>query len=129
MRISPVLVTVLLLACGGEDETTSDSTFECTTERDGWEQCVDDTVQWCHALGDAHFHAGRNCAEDGLVCAAKNRVAYCADAAQSCEDGTPGRCEGAQAINCVEGITGFRRCGVGKACEVNDDGWAVCVEL
>lgn len=123
------LVVVSLMACG-EDEPAGDSLFECADGRNGWEQCVDDTVQWCHVTPeDAHFHLGRNCANDGLSCAAQGNVAYCADPTQTCEEGTPGMCDERQAINCVDGMVAYRRCGVGKACVINAAGWAVCEDL
>lgn len=127
LLLASLSAALFFSACGDEDEANADdSLFECADGRDGWEQCVDDAVQWCHATADPHFHIGRVCADDGLICTAKDRVGYCADPDERCEDGTPGMCGDRQAINCIDGMVAYRRCGIGTQCAVNAEGLAAC---
>jgi hypothetical protein len=114
--------------CDGGGESVR-SQFECAAETDGWERCDEGLVQWCHALSDPHFHAGRDCARDGLLCVVGlDHLGYCAAEEDRCDEAsTAGECVEGAAYNCVEGRRGERRCGVGKTCEVFN-GLARCVD-
>lgn len=118
------------VGCSGSDGDGGPGDFVCGVETDGFERCTDGVVEWCHALGDPHFHGGRDCARDGQSCVVgPDRLGYCAADDATCEAAsTPGECVDNAAYNCVEGLRGERRCGVGKTCAV-EDGWAQCVEL
>ncbi len=119
-----------VLACDDGDAAAPTGP-PCDAERNGWEYCVDDAVQWCHVGGDAvggHLHAGKDCAADGLVCReGEDHLAYCAPVDAACTPGEAGECVDGDAMNCVDGLWGTRRCGVGRQCEVRDT-WAVCAE-
>ncbi len=116
-----VLFTVLhinifclaITACDDDDEdsgagdadtdTDTDADFECAADRDGWEQCKDGMVRWCHADGEnSHFHWGANCADLGFECKELSESeAVCLDERSECTVGEF-RCEDGTAYNCVD---------------------------
>jgi len=133
----------LLAACGGtsapdggadagEDAGSPETTWECTTERADWEQCVDGKVAWCHiGVGDPHFHWGADCQALGQGCVeVSESKALCLDTASTCDAGAS-KCEGNTAYTCVE-VSGQHRwaqepCGTAALCEASATA-ATCVE-
>lgn len=119
--MSPDTGTTTSLADGGP---VSPSELECMEGRDGWEQCVDNKVQYCHLVSGMapHFHWGSDCVSLGLSCIALSESkAGCIDMASSC---TPGefKCESNTAHTCVsQGDLGHwvvEPCGTAKTCHV-----------
>ncbi|MCA9544700.1 MAG: hypothetical protein KC613_09935 [Myxococcales bacterium] len=131
MRIEVRWALAALLLLGCDDDSAATAPNRCDAETNGWQYCVDDAIQYCHVGGDqadGHFHPGRNCAVDGLVCRVSDeQLGYCAEPAATCSAGEPGRCVDGDATNCVGGLWGSRRCVVGTECRV-EDGWATCVQ-
>jgi surface-anchored protein len=106
-------------ADGGAPSQPADggaANFECIEGRDGWAQCVDNKIQWCHATGSPHFHWGTQCAALQLECVeTSDRTAVCVDPSKPCTAGTH-RCENNTAYNCVDGKTSIEPCGTAKQC-------------
>lgn len=136
-----ILVTMGALAlggvggvgCGDDDSGGGETSFECTVERDGWEQCSGDEVQYCHIVEgmDPHFHWGADCGALGFECVeVSESEAVCVDPASSCTVGEH-RCEENTAYNCVdhggEGRWAVIPCGTSKTCHDEADE-AVCEE-
>jgi hypothetical protein len=122
----------LLALLGACDDTTTGETRDvwlCSALHDGWERCVDDAIEWCHGLGEPHFHIAQDCAADGLTCATNPRdhLAYCVHA-QPCPGLVGGICEGSEAVNCLDGARATRRCADDAPCVVSE-GWARCSTL
>ena len=102
--------------------------WTCTVIHDHWERCVEDTVRWCHALGEPHFHQGPDCAAEGLICDVsdtRDHLAYCVDPEQPCEP-TTGQCLAGEAHNCLHGLMSTRPCKPHEICQIVD-AWARCV--
>ena len=134
IRYVVILAATLLLSCGVSDEdedASADDSWECTSEREGWEQCDGGSVIWCHAvahgdLSDAHFHEGANCEQDGLQCVELDeQVAACSDPASTCEPGFA-ECAERDARNCLDGQIASMRCPLAETCEVTAEG-ARCI--
>lgn len=126
-----VFLPVLAVSCGDDEAMPVDEeTFACTEERDGWQQCVDGAVQWCHVLPDTppHFHSGAHCERLGLTCVehADNR-ASCVDESTSCSAGESRCSEANEALTCLDGRFTIEPCGTARECHVHD-GVAECEE-
>jgi len=144
---APVAATVLLAALlivpgcdedtaadndGGTDTDTdggtdTDTSFECNEDRDGWEQCVDNKVQWCHVVEgmDPHFHWGADCEALGYECVELTEsTAACLDESSSCTVGEF-KCEDNTAHNCMDhgdhGHWAIEPCGTAATCEEEAD--------
>ncbi len=94
-----------------------EESFECTTEREGWEQCVDGKVQFCHI---DHFHWGADCATLGYECVELTEsTAACLDENSTCVVGEF-KCETNTAYNCVDedghGHWAIEPCGTAAYC-------------
>lgn len=123
---SPRAVTALMLLClglcgtsGCGDADAPSAPWTCTNDRDDWSRCDGDRTIWCHGEGQyPHFHNGRDCAADGLRCAAlSEREAVCVDPSASCAAGEA-MCEGNTAQNCLDGALAVEPCGTAKTCVV-----------
>lgn len=129
-----VLITFLLplfaVNCSDDDSNETTGFGECTTERDGWEQCSDNKIQYCHIVTgmDPHFHWGTDCEAQGLTCVNINNQgsAACVDPAQSCTTADE-RCENNTAYFCVEGSLAIDACGTAATCH-DDEGTPHCEE-
>lgn len=128
VRYIAICAGALLLACGTAENTTSaDESWECTADRDGWEQCDGTSVIWCHGVAHgnrsgAHFHEGASCGGEGLSCVELDeRTAACSDPASSCEAGYT-ECDGRDARNCVNGAVASMQCSLAETCQVLDEG-------
>jgi len=104
-----------------------EQSFECTTERNGWEQCVDNKVQYCHIVAgmDPHFHWGSDCEALGYECVELNEsTAACLDESSTCIAGEF-KCENNTAYNCVDhdgdGHWAIDPCGTAKHCHEEAD--------
>ncbi|MBN2670143.1 MAG: hypothetical protein JXX29_00635 [Deltaproteobacteria bacterium] len=83
---------------------TDAQTFDCTLERDGWEQCLDNKVQYCHIVEgmDPHFHWGADCEALGYACVQLTESeAVCVDDSSTCTAGEF-KCEANTAYNCID---------------------------
>lgn len=123
---------VMALSCGDEaaPPTIEQETFDCTDGRDGWEQCVDGAVQWCHVLPDTppHFHSGASCERLGFACVEHgDRQASCVDESTTCTAGESRCSDGNEALNCLDGRFAIEPCGTARVCHVHD-GVAECEE-
>lgn len=133
-ELIPILFACLAGTSCGEDGADpavpiAEETFECTDGRDGWEQCVDGSILWCHVLpGTApHFHSGAPCARLGFECVEHgDRRASCVDPESSCSAGES-RCENNDALTCLDGRWAIQPCGTSRACHVHE-GRAECEE-
>jgi hypothetical protein len=99
-----------------------EQSFECVAARDGWEQCLDNKVQYCHIVEgmEPHFHWGADCAALGYACVElSENEAACLDESTTCTAGTF-KCENNTAYNCVteEGHShwAIEPCGTAKHC-------------
>ncbi len=120
---------------GDSDGDTEEGTWDgvCTDERDGWEKCENNRIQWCHVLEgmDPHFHEGSNCEALGLTCVEHAREhddhthyeAFCVDESMICEAGTFA-CVDNTAQNCIDGVMALEPCGT-KHCH-EEAAEAVC---
>jgi len=125
-----LLALLALPACGGDeggDETGGEESFECTTERDGWEQCLDNKVQYCHIVEgmDPHFHWGSDCQALGYACVElTGSQAACLDEGSTCTVGEF-KCEGNSAYTCVDheghGHWAIEPCGTAAHCHEEAD--------
>ena len=105
----------------------------CTNERDGWEKCDNNRIQWCHVLEgmDPHFHEGSNCEALGLTCVEHahehdghtDYEAFCVDESMTCEEGEF-TCVDNTARNCIDGVMALEPCGTMLCHEETDE--AVC---
>ncbi|MBW2455664.1 MAG: hypothetical protein JRI68_14190 [Deltaproteobacteria bacterium] len=105
-----------------------DLSFACDATHDGWQQCTDHMVEWCHGEGsDPHFHWGANCEDLGFACVELSQTeAACVDTASACTP-TDAQCEDNAAHNCLpDGHWAVEPCS--GACEVHD-GVAECEQL
>ncbi len=128
LTMSAVLFSAI--SCDKDDDNSlekQEQNFECTNERDGWEQCVDNKVQYCHVLEgtDPHFHWGADCDALGLECMAiSESVAVCLDESTHCEAGEF-KCENNIAYNCVahgdNGHFAVKPCGTAATCHEHED--------
>ena len=105
-------------------KTDTDS-FECAADKDGWEQCVDNKVQYCHIVEgmDPHFHWGADCATLGYACVETSAsVAVCLDESSTCT-ADAFKCENNSAYTCVthNGALSFaiEPCGTSATCQTN----------
>jgi hypothetical protein len=134
--IASLLAALALSGCGeaSSDEGSAgsdDDLWECTSGRDGWEQCDGKSVIWCHSASHGefeggHFHESENCSEDGFSCVELDeRTAACANPDTTCSEGFS-ECDGREARNCVDGTVAAMRCSLAEECRVTDVG-ARCV--
>lgn len=108
-------------------ESGTDDSFECSEDKDGFEQCVDNKVQYCHIVDgmDPHFHWGADCEELGYKCMELSKSeAACLDESTSCTVGEF-KCEENTAYNCVDhdghGHFAVEPCGTAATCHEHDD--------
>ncbi len=106
---------------------TDEQTFECAEERDGWEQCLDNKVQYCHIVDgmDPHFHWGADCEALGYECVQLTEsTAACLDDSSDCTVGEF-KCEDNTAYNCVDedghGHWAIEPCGTAAHCHEEED--------
>ncbi len=127
------VVMVLTGAAGCGDDSSkengneNDNGFECTEERDGWEQCVGDRIQWCHVVHgmDPHFHWGTDCGQHGLSCVeTDDHKAHCVDMNEHCDEGDA-FCDHNTAHYCVDGHLAEKPCGTSNVCR-EEGGKAFC---
>ena len=118
---------------GNTDNGTEDD-FECSEDKSGWEQCVDNKVQYCHIVDgmDPHFHWGSDCESLGFECVELSESeAACLDDTQTCTAGEF-YCEDNTAYNCIEhdgeGALAIEPCGTASTCTADGDEEAYCVE-
>jgi hypothetical protein len=126
LSIAVVVLAGALTGCGDGASSQNDAgptNFECTTERDGWQQCVDNKVQYCHIVSgmDPHFHWGADCQSLGFTCIeASQNVAGCLDQASICTVGAS-KCEDNTAYNCLDhdgqGHWAIEPCGTAATCK------------
>lgn len=117
MLAGSALLLGVLAGCGGDDPVDPAESFECTTERDGWEQCDGGDVQWCHI---DHFHSGARCSSLGYACVELSESeASCLDEASTCTVGEF-KCEDNTAFTCIDhngaGHFAIEPCGTAKLC-------------
>lgn len=112
---------------GTDTDAESEESFECTEDRDGFEQCVDNKVEYCHVVEgmDPHFHWGADCETLGFECMELSESeAVCLDESTTCTVGEF-RCEDNTAYNCVEhgdhGHFAVEPCGTAATCHEHDD--------
>lgn len=139
------LFALALSACGADDGSavadgdvdgdTDDGDWDgvCTGERDGWEKCENNRIQWCHVLEgmEPHFHEGQNCEALGLTCIENTHEhdghtryeAFCVDESVTCEAGEFA-CVENTAQNCIDGVMALLPCGTKHCHEEADE--AVC---
>lgn len=105
----------------------SEKSFECSEDKDGFEQCVEGKVQYCHVVeGMApHFHWGADCETLGYECVELSESeAACLAGSTSCTVGEF-RCEENAAYNCVDhggnGHFAFEPCGTAATCHEHKD--------
>ncbi len=115
--------------CGDDSSENNENNngFECTEERDGWEQCVDDRIQWCHLVTgmEPHFHWSTDCSELGLSCVeTDDHKAHCVDMTQNCDEGDA-FCDHNTAHYCVDGHLAEKPCGTSNVCR-EEGGTAFC---
>ena len=118
--------SLLLSHCG--TTANEQQLFTCESGRDGWQQCKDNKIQYCHVEGSSpHFHWGQDCAGQGLRCVANAEAkrAACVDESKPCQ-GSEARCEGNTALTCTDGFFAMLPCGTARLCE-EKDGKASCV--
>ena len=125
----------LLVSCVGTEGGPGQSLWDgvCTTEREGWEKCDSNRIQWCHILEGMtpHFHEGLNCQALGLTCVEQESAgggltgyeAFCVDESMTCQQGAYA-CVDNTARNCVGGVTALAPCGT-QVCDLSG-GEAVC---
>jgi hypothetical protein len=99
------------------------SAFECKEGRDGWQQCEDGKIQYCHIVSgmDPHFHWGTDCQALGLSCVNLDAEgnAACVDRSKSCVPADE-KCDANTAYFCVEGKLGQEPCGTAAECHAGD---------
>lgn len=112
---------------GTDDGTDTGETFECSEDKSGWEQCVDNKVQYCHIVDgmDPHFHWSSDCESLGFECVELSESeASCLDDTQTCTVGEF-RCEDNTAYNCIEhdgeGRWTVDPCGTASTCSAEED--------
>lgn len=126
------LMTILVLAAAACDDggggTSGDgggaaASWECTVERDGWERCVDQKVEYCHIVSgmEPHFHWGADCQTLGFTCVELSQSqAACLDEASTCTIGQF-KCEDNTAYNCMDhggyGHWAVEPCGTAATCK------------
>jgi hypothetical protein len=105
----------------------AEESFECEEGRGGWEQCLDNKVQYCHIVEgmDPHFHWGADCESLGYECIELSESeAVCLDESTDCEPGEF-RCEENTVYNCVAhgdyGHFAVEPCGTAATCHEHDD--------
>ena len=139
-KVGPVGLAAMLMAfaaCGTEEDKPTPPNgngqewqlFECVEEKNGWEQCVDDRIQWCHGTSNPHFHWGANCGALGYECVRLTESsAACVDTSETCTVGES-KCEGNTAYTCIahddHGHWAVEPCGTGRSCHMHD-GVAEC---
>ncbi len=108
------------------DSYNQDISYECTTDRDGWEQCVGNKVQYCHIVEgmEPHFHWGADCAALGYACVETSAsTAACLDETSTCAAGTF-KCENNSAYNCVMNngslSIAIEPCGTAATCQASE---------
>lgn len=122
---------IAVAGCGDEDDNNNEeegeTTFECTTERNGWEMCLDNKVQYCHIVEgmDPHFHWGADCEALGYECVAMTEsTAVCVDESSTCTTGEF-KCENNTAYNCIDedghGHWAIGACGTAAHCHEEAD--------
>jgi len=131
LLVFALAMTIGMSACdddGGADsdagtDSDTDTDFECSEDKDGWEQCVDNMVQYCHVVDgmDPHFHWGADCESLGLECVELSESeAACLDESSDCTVGDF-HCEENTAYNCVDhgghGHWAVDPCGTAATCE------------
>ena len=134
-RAFAALALVALLAMpacdSGDDDDNdngnNDESFECTTERDAWEQCLDNKVQYCHIVEgmDPHFHWGADCQTLGYECVQTSESqAACLDEGSTCTV-CEFKCEANSAYTCVDheghGHWAIEPCGTAATCHEEAD--------
>lgn len=133
-----VLLPVIIAFVACEDSNNAGSTTwdgVCQDNRDGWEKCSQNRIQWCHVLEGMtpHFHEGLDCDALGLTCVefqvttngATVWAASCVDSTQTCTDGEF-KCEENSAMNCLNKAMAIEPCGT-KTCH-EDTALAHCEE-
>jgi hypothetical protein len=110
------------------DTGGTDDDFECSEDKDGWEQCVDNKVEYCHIVEgmDPHFHWGADCERLGFECVEiSESEASCLDDTQTCTVGDF-RCADNTAYNCIEyngeGRWAVEPCGTASTCTAEEGG-------
>ena len=91
--------------CGEDSKNTTPaaSDFQCTADKSGWEQCVDNKVEYCHIVEgmEPHFHWGSDCQALGFQCVELSESqAACLDPTRTCAVGQF-VCQDNTALNCV----------------------------
>ncbi|MCK5689390.1 hypothetical protein KAI87_08975, partial [Myxococcota bacterium] len=97
--------------------------FECTTERDDWQQCSANKIEYCHIVDgmDPHFHWGQDCDALGFECVeTTGETAVCVDSSTSCEVGEF-ECTDNIAYNCIDGAFAVLPCGTANECHEEAD--------
>jgi hypothetical protein len=137
--MSPIVVAILaaLGGCGKDDDSEKNNanpdargaagtSFQCSEDKNAWEQCVDDKVQYCHIVTgmEPHFHWGADCQSLGYQCLElSQQEAACLDEDSTCTVGDT-KCEDNTAYQCVDhdgqGHWTVDPCGTAATCREHD---------